>query len=52
VLITDHNVRDTLGIVDRAYVLNKGTILHQGRPAEIADHPEVRKVYLGDDFTL
>ena len=52
VLITDHNVRETLGIVDRAYVLNKGNILHQGRPAEIAAHPEVRKVYLGDDFTL
>jgi lipopolysaccharide export system ATP-binding protein len=52
VLITDHNVRDTLGIVDRAYVLNNGRILHEGTPAEIATHEAVRNVYLGDDFSL
>lgn len=52
VLITDHNVRETLGIVDRAYVLNNGRILHEGTPAEIAAHDVVREVYLGEDFTL
>lgn len=52
VLITDHNVRETLKIVDRAYVLNNGQILHDGTPAEIAGHAEVRRVYLGADFTL
>ena len=52
VLITDHNVRETLKIVDRAYVLNNGKILHEGTPAEIAGNAAVRKVYLGDDFTL
>jgi len=52
VLITDHNVRDTLGIVDRAYILNLGQVLYEGTPAEIVAHEEVRKVYLGKDFTF
>ena len=52
VLITDHNVRETLKIVDRAYVLNNGQILHEGTPPEIASNEAVREVYLGDDFTL
>lgn len=52
VLITDHNVRETLGIVDRAYILNQGVILHEGRPTEIVAHPDVRSAYLGEDFEL
>lgn len=52
VLITDHNVRDTLGIVDRAYVLNEGGVLAEGSPAEIVDNPAVRRVYLGESFSL
>jgi lipopolysaccharide export system ATP-binding protein len=50
VLITDHNVRDTLRVVDRAYILSEGKVLHEGTPAEIAAHAEVRNVYLGHDF--
>ena len=52
VLITDHNVRDTLKIVDRAYVLDDGEILHEGTPEAIAGNEAVRKAYLGDDFDL
>ncbi len=52
VLITDHNVRDTLGIVDRAYVLNEGGVLAEGSPAEIVNDPAVRRVYLGERFSL
>jgi lipopolysaccharide export system ATP-binding protein len=52
VLITDHNVRDTLRVVDRAYILSQGRILHEGTPAEIVAHDGVRNVYLGEDFTL
>ncbi len=52
VLITDHNVRDTLGIVDRAYVLNEGGVLAEGTPAEIVNDPAVRRVYLGERFSL
>ena len=52
VLITDHNVRETLAIVDRAYILHDGTVLQQGSPAEVVADPEVRRVYLGADFTL
>lgn len=51
VLITDHNVRDTLDIVDRAYILHDGHVLHEGTPDEIVDHEDVRRVYLGEDFT-
>jgi lipopolysaccharide export system ATP-binding protein len=52
ILITDHNVRETLGICERAYIMNRGAILAQGNPAEILENPEVRSVYLGEHFTL
>lgn len=52
VLITDHNVRETLGICDRAYILNDGGVLAEGSPAEVLEDPDVRRVYLGDGFRL
>jgi lipopolysaccharide export system ATP-binding protein len=52
VLITDHNVRDTLAIVDRAYIINTGKIFRAGSPAELSEDPEVRRVYLGERFRL
>ena len=52
ILITDHNVRDTLDIVDRAYVLNEGGVLSEGTPAQIVNDPAVRRVYLGERFSL
>ena len=52
VLITDHNVRETLGICDHAYILNEGTVLAAGRPEEIIYNEGVRKVYLGENFRL
>ena len=52
VLITDHNVRDTLGIVDRAYIINEGVVLKEGVPQEIVADATVRRVYLGEDFRL
>jgi lipopolysaccharide export system ATP-binding protein len=52
VLITDHNVRETLKITDRAYIINNGRILRSGDPNALADDPEVRKVYLGAEFRL
>ena len=52
VIITDHNVRETLSICDRAYIIKDGTILRLGTPAEIAEDPEVREVYLGKNFSL
>jgi lipopolysaccharide export system ATP-binding protein len=52
VLITDHNVREALDIVDRAYILHEGQVLMQGKPAEIVADAEVRRVYLGDRFSL
>ena len=52
VLITDHNVRETLGICDRAYVMGNGEVLAEGNPAQILDNKIVRKIYLGDDFKL
>ena len=52
VLITDHNVRETLGICDHAYIINAGEVLAAGRPAEIVDNESVRKVYLGENFRL
>lgn len=51
VLITDHNVRDCLEIVDRAYILHDGHVLMEGTPDEIIDHEDVRKVYLGESFS-
>ncbi len=52
VLITDHNVRETLGICDRAYVMGNGEILAEGSPQQILENKMVRKIYLGDDFKL
>ncbi len=52
VLITEHNVRETLGICDRAYILNAGNVIAEGTTAEVIANEEVRKVYLGDDFSL
>jgi lipopolysaccharide export system ATP-binding protein len=52
VLITDHNVRETLGICSRAYIVNQGTILASGNAEEILANPDVREVYLGQDFRL
>jgi lipopolysaccharide export system ATP-binding protein len=52
VLITDHNVRETLGICGRAYIVNQGAVLASGTADEILANPEVRKVYLGQDFRL
>jgi lipopolysaccharide export system ATP-binding protein len=50
ILITDHNVRETLDIIDRASIIHAGEVLFEGRPDEIVDDPEVRRVYLGDTF--
>jgi lipopolysaccharide export system ATP-binding protein len=52
VLITDHNVRETLGICDRAYIINDGTVLAYGKPEEIVYNESVRRVYLGEHFRL
>jgi len=52
VLITDHNVRETLKITDRAYIINNGAILRAGAPDVLSRDPQVRKIYLGEDFEL
>jgi len=52
VLITDHNVRETLGICDRAYILNEGAVLAQGAPGDLLANADVRRVYLGEGFRL
>jgi len=52
VLITDHNVRETLGICDHAYIISDGTVLAQGTPSEIVNDAEVRRVYLGEHFKM
>jgi lipopolysaccharide export system ATP-binding protein len=52
VLITDHNVRETLGICDHAYILNKGQVIAEGPPQTILENQQVRDVYLGADFRL
>ena len=52
VLITDHNVRETLGICDRAYIISEGRVLAEGTPAEIVANADVRKVYLGEHFRM
>ena len=52
VLITDHNVRETLDIIDRAYIMHEGTVLMEGTPSEIVNNVDVRRVYLGDRFSL
>ncbi len=52
VLITDHNVRETLGICDRAYIINEGAVLAYGRPDEIVGNDNVRRIYLGENFRM
>ena len=52
VLITDHNVRETLGICDHAYIISEGRVLAQGTPTEIVDNADVRRVYLGEHFRM
>lgn len=52
VLITDHNVRETLNICEKAYIVNEGQIICEGSPTEILEHPKVREVYLGEEFYL
>jgi len=52
VLITDHNVRETLGLIDRAYIIHSGHVLTEGPPDEIIEHPEARRLYLGESFRM
>ena len=52
VLITDHNVRETLDIIDRAYIMHDGQVLMEGKPSEVVAHEDVRRVYLGEKFSL
>ncbi|MGO7425025.1 LPS export ABC transporter ATP-binding protein, partial [Rhizobium ruizarguesonis] len=52
VLVTDHNVRETLGLIDRAYIIHAGEVLTHGRANDIVNNPEVRRLYLGDNFSL
>ena len=52
VLITDHNVRETLAITDRAYIINEGRIIRAGTPDELTQDEEVRRIYLGENFKL
>lgn len=52
ILITDHNVRETLSVTDRAYIINEGRIFRQGSPEQLGSDPEVRQVYLGESFSL
>src|SRR5258708_5184258 len=52
ILVTDHNVRETLMVTDRAYIINNGKIFRTGSPEALGRDPEVRRVYLGDSFTL
>jgi lipopolysaccharide export system ATP-binding protein len=52
VLITDHNVRETLGLIDRAYIIHAGGVLMEGGPDDVVAHPDVRRLYLGEEFRL
>jgi lipopolysaccharide export system ATP-binding protein len=52
VLITDHNVRETLNVTDRAYIINQGLIFRAGTPGELGRDPEVKRIYLGENFSL
>ena len=52
VLVTDHNVRETLGLIDRAYIIHDGQVMTEGTPEQIVANPDVRRHYLGEDFTL
>ena len=51
-LITDHNVRETLGLIDRAYIIHAGEVLTHGKATDIVSNPDVRRLYLGEDFSL
>jgi lipopolysaccharide export system ATP-binding protein len=50
--VTDHNVRETLAVTDRAYIINDGRIFRSGTPDQLGNDPEVRRVYLGENFNL
>jgi lipopolysaccharide export system ATP-binding protein len=52
VLVTDHNVRETLRVTDRAYIINNGRIFRTGSPEELGNDAEVKRIYLGDNFKL
>jgi lipopolysaccharide export system ATP-binding protein len=52
VLITDHNVRETLELIDRALIIHEGKVLTEGTPNEIVNNPDVRRYYLGEEFSL
>ncbi len=52
ILVTDHNVRETLAVTDRAYIINAGTIFRAGTPGELGNDPEVKRIYLGESFSL
>jgi lipopolysaccharide export system ATP-binding protein len=52
ILITDHNVRETLALTDRTYIIHSGRVLTEGRPEEIVANEDVRRLYLGEDFRL
>ena len=52
ILVTDHNVRETLMVVDRAYIINNGRIFRHGSPHELGGDPDVRRIYLGENFNL
>jgi lipopolysaccharide export system ATP-binding protein len=52
VLVTDHNVRETLSVTDRAYIINEGRIFRAGTPEQLGGDPEVKRVYLGESFSL
>ncbi|HIE59032.1 MAG TPA: ABC transporter ATP-binding protein, partial [Hydrogenothermaceae bacterium] len=52
IILTDHNVRETLKITDRAYIIAHGSVLAEGPPSKIVENPHVRKVFLGEDFVL
>ena len=52
ILLTDHNVRDTLSITDRAYIISNGSILEEGKPADLVENEKVREIYLGEEFAL
>ena len=52
VLITDHNVRETLSVTDRAYIITEGKIFAAGTPGELGRNPEVRRIYLGENFSM
>ncbi len=51
-LITDHNVRETLSVTDRAYIINEGRIFRTGTPEQLGNDPEVKRVYLGESFSF